>query len=403
MSAVTHHYEFSPRPASNWPAGLQLTAFAVCIAQGVFILTAFVLGEWLLDANGAKIADDFTGFWAAGQLVLQGQGAVYDWDLHKAASVAAIGHDFSGGYPQFYPPHYFLLVTLVALIPYTLAHVLWVLITPLPYIGVVTRIVDDRLGILLALAFPAMLANAMIGQNGCITAALVGGALVALDRNKPILAGYLIGLLTYKPHFGILFPLALMCAGQWRAFASAALTGVALIVASVLVLGPSAWIGFFDALMTVNRNVFGIGTADFAKLQSVFGLARFAGADVTLAWALHGAAIALMATWVFAAWRGRAPFVLKAAILSVGAVICAPYAYMYDLMLLAVPTAFLLRDGRDRGVLPYELAGLAAACLLLLSFPVFKAPVGVGATLIVAALIARRWLTAPAKAKEKAP
>lgn len=394
MSAITHHHDFSPRP-SGWPAGLQLTAFGLCVAQAVFVVTAFVLGEWLLDANGAKIADDFTGFWAAGRLVLQGQGAVYDWDLHKAAAVAALGHDFAGGYPQFYPPHYFLLVTLVALIPYTFAHVLWVVLTPLPFVYVVTRIVNDRLGILLALAFPAMLANAMIGQNGCITAALVGGALVALDRNRPLLAGCLIGLLTYKPHFGVLFPLALICTWQWRAFASAAAVAVGLVVVSTLVLGTSAWTGFFDALMTVNRNVFGIGTADYAKLQSVFGLVRFAGGSLTLAWAFHATAIALMAVWVGLAWRGRAPFAVKAAVLSIGAAICAPYAYMYDLVLLAVPAAFLLRDGRERGFLPYEMAGLAIACLLLLSFPLLKAPVGVGATWIIAGLIARRWFFPP--------
>src|SRR6185436_12010803 len=104
--------------------------------------------------------DDFVGFWAAGKLVLQGQGAAYDWALHKAATVAALGHDYDGGYPQFYPPHYFLLLPLVASAPYVLSHVLWVVLTPLPYIFVITRIVNDRLGILLALAFPTMLANA---------------------------------------------------------------------------------------------------------------------------------------------------------------------------------------------------------------------------------------------------
>jgi hypothetical protein len=276
-------------------------------------------------------------------------------------------------------------------VPYTSSQVIWIALTALPYIFVISRIVGDRLGILLALAFPAVLANAMIGQNGCITAALVGGALLALEWKRPVLAGCLVGLLTYKPHFGVLIPLALICAQQWRTFISAAVVAVALAAMSWLVLGTAAWEGFFDAILTVNRNVFGIGTADYTKLQSIFGLVRASGGSLPLAWLLHGAGIAVMAAWVCAAWSGRAPFAMKAAILSVGAVICAPYAYMYDLVLLAVPVAFLLRDGRDRGFLPGEMAGLAAACLLLLIFPLFKAPVGVGATLLVASLIARRW------------
>jgi hypothetical protein len=63
---------------------------------------------------------------------------------------------------------------------------------------------------------------------------------------------------------------------------------------------------------------------------------------------------------------------------------------MYDLVLLGVPVAFLLRDGRDRGFLPGEMIGVLAACLLLASFPLLRLPVGVGAGLIIAALVACR-------------
>ena len=391
--AFAHPVSVGHHEPNAWPRGIELAAFSLCVANAVFLAASAVLGFWLLDANGSPIATDFTGFWAAGKLVLEGHGAVYDWDQHKAAAVATLGHDFAGGYPQFYPPPYFLLIALLPLLPYTASCVVWIALTALPYAYVITRIVGDRIGILLAFAFPAVLANAMIGQNGCITAALFGGALLALPR-RPVLAGCLIGLLTYKPHFGMLIPLALICAQQWRAFASAAVVTVGLAVLSSLVLGVAAWEGFFTALLTMNQNVFSIGTADYAKLQSIFGLVRASGGSLALAWALHGAAIVAMAAWVCAAWLGRAPFAIKAAILSIGAVICAPYAYMYDLVLLAVPAAFLLRDGRDRSFLPGEMAGLLAACLLLAVFPLVKAPVGVGAALILAGLIARRWLFA---------
>src|SRR5262249_17940705 len=134
--AVSELHERSP-----WPAGLQLVAFGLCVAHAAFLVASYGFGFWLLDDNSLPIPDRFTGFWAAGKLVLQGQGAVYDWDLHKAAAVAAVGHDFAGGYPQFYPPPYFLVVALAALAPYTLSHMLWVVLTALPYVFVVTRIV----------------------------------------------------------------------------------------------------------------------------------------------------------------------------------------------------------------------------------------------------------------------
>ena len=62
---------------------------------------------------------------------------------------------------------------------------------------------------MLALAFPATFINLFHGQNGFLNAALLGAALLALDR-RPVVAGILFGLLSYKPHLGLLVPLALL-------------------------------------------------------------------------------------------------------------------------------------------------------------------------------------------------
>jgi hypothetical protein len=69
--------------------------------------------------------------------------------------------------------------------------------------------------------------------------------------------------------------------------------------------------------------------------------------------------MAAMAAWVCVAWSGRQPFAIKAAVLSAGAMIAAPYVFLYDMMLLAVPIAFLLRDAKERGFLPGELVASA--------------------------------------------
>jgi hypothetical protein len=64
---------------------------------------------------------------------------------------------------------------------------------------------------------------------------------------------------------------------------------------------------------------------------------------------------------------------------------------------LAIPLAFLFRLARDDGFLPHVLAGIGLACALVLIFPFVNAPVGLGAILVVAALIARRALSFPAR------
>jgi hypothetical protein len=180
-----------------------------------------------------------------------------------------------------------------------------------------------------------------------------------MQYGRPVLSGVLIGLLTYKPHFGILIPLALICSQQWRVFISAAVTALVLAALSLGVLGTASWESFLGAIVSANQNILTVGRHDFGKLQSVFGLVRAAGGSVELAWMLHGAATAAMAAWVCAAWSGRQPFAIKAAVLSAGAMIAAPYVFLYDMMLLAVPIAFLLRDAKERGFLPGELVASA--------------------------------------------
>src|SRR5436309_2254785 len=78
----------------------------------------------------------------------------------------------------------------------------------------------DPIWLLLAAAYPAVFVNLGHGHNGFLTAALLGGALVLLDR-RPIVAGVLFGLMAYKPQFGLMIPLVLIATGRWRAFAAA--------------------------------------------------------------------------------------------------------------------------------------------------------------------------------------
>jgi len=95
-----------------------------------------------------------------------------------------------------------------------------------------------------ALAFPPVFVNISHSHNGFLTAALLGTALVVLER-RPWLAGMLFGLLIYKPQFGVLIPLVLIATGRWRAFAGAALTVAALTLATLIAFGAEVWRAFF--------------------------------------------------------------------------------------------------------------------------------------------------------------
>ena len=197
-----------------------------------------------------------------------------------------------------------------------------------------------------------------------------------------------------KPQLGLLFPIVLAAAGRWRAFVAAAIVALLLALASWAAFGTSTWMAFLAGLPSTGTLNFEAGGAGFSKVQSAFGLARLLGASVALAWMIHGTLVALIIIALVRVWRRRVPFDLQAAALATGCLLVTPYLFIYDLAVLAVPVAFLLRFTLAHRLAAVEIAGLIVAGALLLSYIVFTIPVGFLATLIVAALIARRILIA---------
>jgi Glycosyltransferase family 87 len=385
-------YEISPAQGAGGrlTRPVELVCFALVVAHATYLATAYLHGIWLVAPDGSGVPSDFVNVWAAGRMVIAGHAvSVYDWPAHKLIEETAIGHPFNGYFGWHYPPTFLFVAAPLSLLPYAVAYAFWVFATFPAYLVAVRAIIGDRIGYLLAAAFPAVLSNFIVGQNGFLTAGLVGGALVLLER-QPVWAGVLLGLLTYKPHLGLLFPIALIAGGYWRAFFTAAIVAALMAAASLIAFGADAWQAFVANIGHTSQAFLSEGWADFGKLQTAFGLTRTLGGSEALAWSVQVAVALIAAGAIAALWRSRAAYELKAAALGAGAMLATPYLYTYDLVVLAVPLAFLFRLGRERGFLAHELAGIGLACLLILIFPFVKAPVGFAAVLVVAALIARR-------------
>jgi hypothetical protein len=389
-------YDISPaRGGASLTRPVELICFALIIGQLVYLIASYLQGSWLVAGDGGGVPADFVNVWAAGRLVLEGHpAAAYDWPTHKAMEVVALGHPFEGYFGWHYPPTFLLIARSLAQMPYVSAYIFFLLATFCLYLFCLRGIIGDRAGYFLAAAYPAVLANCIAGQNGFLSAALLGATLLMLVE-RPILAGVLLGVLTYKPHLGLLFPIVLAASGHWRVFIMAGLVAALMALASWAAFGSETWQAFFANIGHTSQAFLSDGWADFAKLQTAFGLVRMLGGSESLAWGLQAVVAFIAAGAIAALWRSRADYEIKAAALGAGAMLATPYLYTYDLVVLAVPLAFLWRLGRRRGFLAHDLAGIGLACLLVLIFPLVKAPVGFAAVLVVAALIARRAL-APA-------
>jgi alpha-1,2-mannosyltransferase len=332
---------------------------AIMLVSGLVIIGWLVVtADGLVDYQRRPLGTDFSNVYAAGKWVLAGRPeAPFDNELQHQMEKRIFGADTPFyGWP--YPPIFLGLAALLALMPYLLALMVWQTATLLLYLATVRAILPRMEVWLPALAFPAVLINVTHGNNGFLTATLLGSGLLFLDR-RPLLSGILLGLLAYKPHFGLMIPLVLAASGHWRVFAAAAITVAALVVVTWIGFGGEAWIAFQDSFEFTRTVILEQGDTGFFKMQSPFAAVRLWHGSVPLAYAVQGAAVLIVGFFLVRLWRSEAAFALKSAALLSGALISTPYLLDYDLMVMAPAIAFLVSHGLERGFLPYEKTALA--------------------------------------------
>jgi alpha-1,2-mannosyltransferase len=302
---------------------VRCAAAALLIAFIAALTYLVATANGLNDALGRPLGTDFSNVYAAGTLVRDGEPQAPFDPAQQYAREQAIFGPATPFYGWHYPPFFLLVAAALATMPYLLALTVWQGATLALYLLALRMIVTDPpdqlprqapapaakpgpdpLWLLLALAFPAVFINFGHGHNGFLTAALIGAALMCLDR-RPALAGVLIGLLAYKPQFGLLLPVVLVASGRWRVFAAAAATVAVLAALTTAALGTSVWDAFLASTRFTRIVVLENGETGWQKIQSVFSAVRMWGGPVPVAYAVQGAVTLALAAAM--AWLWRAP------------------------------------------------------------------------------------------------
>ena len=342
---------------------MRVYSILLLVAYAATVVALLATADGNVDAAGRPLGTDFANVYAAGKLALAGEPAqAYDWPAHHGVQKRVSGREDIGYFGWHYPPAFLLVAAALAALPYLGALFAYQAATLAAYLGVVRSIAGRSEAWLLALAFPGVFVNVTHGHNGFITAALLGGALLVLDR-RPVLAGALLGCLAYKPQFGLLVPLVLAATGRWRAIAAAAATVLAIAGLTGAVFGADVFIAFWHSLPMTQRVILE-GAPGFYKIQSVYAALRQLGVPGTVANAAQVATTLVVAATLVVLWRSAAAIELKAAALLIGCVLATPYALDYDLVVLAPAIAFLAAHGLRQGFGPWEVALLVALWLL---------------------------------------
>ncbi len=384
-----------------WLTRRRLAAYsAITIAASAAMIVLALSGHGISDPRGRPVGTDFLSFWTVSWALQSGrQHLIYIPRALQALEETVLASKNTPLYAWQYPPIALLIVYPLALLPYLYALFAWLGAGLLGYLSVLWRILPRPLVIWAGLAFPGVMVTIPHGQNAFLTVSLFGWGLLFL-RERPVAAGVLLGVLTFKPQLGILAPIALLAGGHWRAILSAALTIVALSAASLILFGPAIWSEFL-AGAPFARDILNEGLVPYYKMQSVFAAVRLAGGSPALAYSVQAVVSAIVAALVAWAWRRPADPDLKSAALLCATPLATPFLLDYDLMLIAPAILWLAKKGIEGRPLPWERTVLAAAAIA----PFLSRPLGLYthflvAPVIVAALLAviMRRLSAEASA-----
>ncbi|TIP01992.1 MAG: DUF2029 domain-containing protein [Mesorhizobium sp.] len=287
---------------------------------------------------------DFTNLWAGSRLAIDGHVAVlFDVDAYRAELRGMFSPDLPNQ-EWSYPPNILLLGVPLATLPILPAYLVWTFGTVLCLWLAIRPL---KLGALVELAVvlsPAVIWNSIFGQNGALTTALLIGGFAVAPR-RPLLAGVLFGLLTIKPHLGILVPFCLLASGNWRAISATIVTTVAVVLATGLFFGFDVWWLFLTEtrpLMTAIMEAPYPQPYQYNAI-TVFFTARAIGFGLTAAYCAQAVATIIsiaLAVWL---WRpGRqVSHQQRVALTAVLAILATPYGYTYDTIGLAVAVAML--------------------------------------------------------------
>jgi hypothetical protein len=331
------------------------------VLLGLFALYALVFGVLTVQRQAGGDIGDFFALWSTARLAIERDPAeVYDPAALKAAQVA-LGMPETQSYPFPYPPSFLLALMPLGLLPLGAAYLVFIGGTLALYVWATAGSQWRSPMTLAAVLAPTTTITAIAGQAGFLVAALLIGGF-RLARSRPVVAGVLFGLATYKPQMGVLVPVALVAAGLWRTIAAAAATVAVLAAATGIAFGPALWAVWAGNIVEYSRQ-FAAESGAIAHLMPTVsaGLAQLGAPPLLVDIAqLAAAIIAAVAVWL--CFRGG-PTPLAAAALFVATFLASPHAFVYDMPPVATAVLWTIAERQQAG----EAFGTGEILVLLLA------------------------------------
>lgn len=321
--------------------------FLIAVAFVVLMVALIIdvrLGAGTLERISSDSMDvhmDFNIFWRSAEALWNG-GNIYE----------------TGTWESSNPPLWTVLVSPLALLEPLTAYRSFVLITLAMSLGSLVWMADElqlragwtAFGVGMLLLSSPLLGTLALGQIYPILALGLVGAWVAERRDRPLIAGSILGLVVaLKPSLVpvVLWPLVRR---RWGMLGATLASGVTTTLVGVLVAGPSATLGWLTIMTDSARTQYWISYWDNASLPSaavrLFTENEFVHPIATLPWTVPVAYVLAIGAIILTAVKVRKSPEMGLWALVAASLLASPLAWHNYLVLLGPGILLLLARGR---------------------------------------------------------
>jgi len=372
----------APLPSHSVPRPLNWLLWVGAILLGLVLILSDLLQLDGIRLSQARliVGRDFFNVWSGGRLALSGQlDRIYDYQAYMAWQAATVGP--LDPYNYSYPPQSLFLALPFGSLPYIPALLLWTIAGACFFLWAARPYMPASLPRILAIATPAAIVNIWCGHYGFIIGGLWLLFFRTVDR-APARSGVIAGLMTIKPHLGLLIAALLAYRRMTKAIFIAAAVAVSLILLSGFAFGFDLWRQWLIETSALQTRIMNAAGDKFYFFMMPSAYIAFRSLPVMLAAAIQGifsvAALCLV-------WRARDADPKQLAFISASATaIIMPYIFNYDLTVASLGFAILLY-GRWNALTLWERAFLwfafAAPLLVMVFNPI--APLSLLAGLVI--------------------
>jgi alpha-1,2-mannosyltransferase len=342
--------------AAPWFSAKRIRIHALLLAICLWTIYAIDMSApGMIDRNGLVKGTDFLHFYTLGNLALHGRGdLLYDMRAQAELTHEFVAHAPDSVYVSLYGPQMSLFFEPFARLPYGMALTGWLLLNLVIYAFCCYAVYQKCPNlhayrwtiVILAIAFPGLFHLLAWGQTSGLALLCFTLAFLALENDRPLLAGLAIGSLIFKPQLAIAAAVVFVFTRQWKVTAGAMMAATLQLIIAWMHYGSEVMRAYWHALTHV-KDVMPLLEPRLYQTHSLRSFWSLLLPWQNLAFILYAASALAVVVFTVRVWKteskSESPLAPRFSALLLATVLVSPHLTVYDLAILA-PAFLLLGD-----------------------------------------------------------